>query len=155
VLWSVKQLKPGVLLGSREAGSYFDAMKKPCALGRLPAGFSLIVAIAFIVAGCATGPRIDWNARIGTYTYDQAILELGPPDKEARLTDGTRVAEWLTFRGRGGGYMSGFAGPVFYRPYYFYGPPPFYYAEPPSPDRFLRLTFSPDGRLFDWNRVYR
>jgi hypothetical protein len=116
--------------------------------------FSLLLVSAFLLAGCATGPRIDWNARIGNYTYDQAVLELGPPDKEAVLTDGTRVAEWLTFRGRGG-YLTGFGGPVFYRPYHFYGPPPFYYAEPPSPDRFLRLTFTPDGRLQAWNRVHR
>jgi hypothetical protein len=118
------------------------------------AGFCAILILAFLLGGCATGPRIDWNARIGTFTYDQAILELGPPDKAATLTDGTSVAEWLTFRGHGRGYMT-YGGPFHYRPYYFYGPPPFYFAEPPTPDRFLRLTFTPDGRLLGWQRVHR
>jgi hypothetical protein len=105
------------------------------------------------LSGCATTPRIDWNARLGNYTYDHAVLELGPPDRMAPLTDGTRVAEWMIARGYSSGYVTGFA-PHFYHPY-FYGPPAYYYSEPPSPDRFLRLTFAPDGRLAAWRRVYR
>ena len=112
-----------------------------------------MLLMAVLLAGCATRPRIDWSSRVGNYTYDQAVLELGPPDKMATLTDGTRVAEWLTFRGRSGGYGASF-GPHFYHPY-FYGPPVAFYSEPPSPDRFLRLTFAPDGRLLDWRKVYR
>src|SRR5262245_31305974 len=50
--------------------------------------------------GCATAPKIDWNSRIGNYNYDQAVLEMGPADRSAALTDGTKVVEWLTARGR-------------------------------------------------------
>jgi hypothetical protein len=111
------------------------------------------VLLLVVMAGCATGPQIDWNGRIGNYTFDQSVMELGPPDKIAALTDGTRVAEWLTSRGYSHGYVTSF-GPHFYHPY-FYGPPAYYYSDPPSPDRFLRLTFAPDGRLLSWRRVYR
>jgi hypothetical protein len=107
-----------------------------------------------LLAGCATTPKIDWDSRIGNYTYDQAVLELGPPDRMALLSDSTRVAEWITARGYSHGYAMGFA-PHFYHPYY-YGPPPaYYYSEPPSPDRFIRLTFNPEGRLTEWRRVFR
>lgn len=106
-----------------------------------------------LVAGCATTPKVDWNSRVGNYTYDQAILELGPPDKVATLNDGTKVAEWLTSRGYSQGYITTY-GPHFYHPY-LYGPPSIFYSEPPSPDRFMRLTFDPDGKLLSWRKVYR
>jgi hypothetical protein len=108
--------------------------------------------LAALCTGCRTTPKIDWNSRIGNYTYDQAVLELGPPDKMAVLTDKTKVAEWMTFRGREGAYVPAF-GPHLYHPY-FYGPP-LYYSEPPSPDRLLRLTFDPQNRLVRWSSRYR
>jgi hypothetical protein len=119
--------------------------------------FSRVLATGFLacfLAACATTPKIDWDSLIGNYTYDQAVLELGPPDRMAPLTDGTKVAEWTTSRGYSHGFVTSI-GPHFYHPY-FYGPPAFsYYSEPPSPDRVLRLTFTPDGRLAAWQRVYR
>ena len=30
--------------------------------------------VAMLLAGCATH-RIDWNARVGGYTFDQAVTE--------------------------------------------------------------------------------
>src|SRR5271155_5386899 len=53
-----------------------------------------LAIVAVLLAGCATN-RINWNARIGTYTFDKAVLEYGPPDKQARLSDGRLVAEWM------------------------------------------------------------
>jgi len=103
----------------------------------------MITALALFLGGCATS-KVDWQTRVGNYTYDQSVLELGPPDKIAKLQDGTVVAEWLTYRGDRGGYG-------YYPSPYFY--PHFY--DPPSPDRFLRLTFDPEGRLRDWRRVSR
>jgi len=104
--------------------------------------------VVFAVMGCATN-KINWNDRIGTYTYDQAVLELGPPDKQEKLTDGTVVAEWLTQRGRtafvgGGGY--GYAGGRgYYGPSYIQG----------APDYFVRLTFGAEGKLVSWKRFAR
>ena len=70
------------------------------ALGRLSryGGGWVVAGWLVLLTGCAT-PRIDWQARVGHYTYDQAILELGPPEKSATLTDGSVVADWLTQRG--------------------------------------------------------
>ena len=56
---------------------------------------------ALLLAGCATN-RVDWNGRIGNYTYDQAVVELGPPDKQTKLTDNQTVAEWISRYNTGG-----------------------------------------------------
>ena len=116
---------------------------------------SLIMALLLcaLFTGCATTPKIDWNARIGNYTYDQTVMELGPPDCVAPLTDGTRVGEWLTARGYSHGYITDL-GPHFYRSYA-YGPSALYYSDAPAPDRFIRLIFAPDGKLVSWKKVIR
>lgn len=112
---------------------------------------SLLAAAMFmlLMAGCAT-QKLDWAGRVGHYTYDQAILEIGPPDKQAKLADGTVVAEWLTRRG----YV--YSSPAFgYGPWAYYGP---YYpgsVDTYTPDYFLRLTFGPDGTLSSWRKFAR
>lgn len=116
-------------------------------IGRL----GLVAVLACWVAGCAT-TKIDWNSRVGAYTFDQAVLELGPPDRSAELTDGTRVVEWLTSRGHSHGTFTTFSDPY---PFYFDGPRTHYYSSSPSPDHYLRLTFNPEGRLAAWRRVYK
>jgi hypothetical protein len=97
---------------------------------------------------------VDWDARVGAFTYDDAVRELGPADKLATLSDGARVGDWLRYRGFPGRAV--YYGPRFghYGPYYGGGPG---YVEtfPPTPDSFLRLSFGPDGRLTEWNRVNR
>jgi hypothetical protein len=105
--------------------------------------------LALLLAGCTT-PRIDWAARIGNYTYDQAILDFGPPDKSAKLTDGTIGAEWLERRG----YPYAYTPFGYYSPGY-YGPFPPAYVESYSPDYFLRLTFDPDSNLKAWKNFYK
>ena len=35
-----------------------------------------IVLFGMLFEGCKTAPKIDWNSRIGNYTYDQAVAEL-------------------------------------------------------------------------------
>ena len=115
------------------------------------AGYVLSSAFCLFLIGCAS-TKIDWNSRVGVYTYDQAVTELGPPDKYAKLTDGTVVAEWMTRRGYSAGSVSMFYG---YGYPYYYHPWPHYYYEPPSPDYFIRLTFGPDGKLQSWKRVAR
>jgi hypothetical protein len=54
----------------------------------------LALAVAFL-AGCAATPPVDWSTRIGNYTYFQAVAELGPPDRQARLSDGKLVCKWF------------------------------------------------------------
>ena len=110
--------------------------------------FVFAAMLALVLAGCVT-PRIDWAARIGVYTLDQAILEFGPPDKEAKLQDGTVVADWLMRRG----YFYSYPAFGYYQcfPGWTYNP---VYVDR-TPDYFLRLTFGPDGRLKVWMRYAR
>jgi hypothetical protein len=119
------------------------------------AGPLIFLALAILAfAGCATN-KINWDARVGTYTHDEAILEMGPPDKQATLTDGVVVSEWLARRGRAAIYATG---PGYYgypgRPGYYgtYYPS---YIQPGAPDYFLRLTFGPDGKLLAWKKFTR
>jgi hypothetical protein len=99
------------------------------------------LGLALLVAGCAS-TKINWNARVGEYTFDQAVLDYGPPDKSAKLTDGTQVCDWLTQRGYArGGYFTPIVG---------FGVHSFY--DSPSPDYYLRLTFEPAGKLKAWKK---
>jgi hypothetical protein len=115
--------------------------------GRLVRVFAALV-LCFLATGCAT-QKIDWAARVGIYTYDQAVLELGPPDKQAKLDDGTIVADWMTQQG----YTRAYPGypygtyPYWYRPYYYSYP---YYLQYPS--YFIRLMFGADGKLKAWKK---
>ncbi|MBI3416293.1 MAG: hypothetical protein HY043_13445 [Verrucomicrobia bacterium] len=108
----------------------------------------------FCIAGCANHPRVDWNSRIGSFTFDQAVIELGPPDKSAKLTDGTTVAEWLTVRGDAQPSFHVHSGIGLYRNY----PSTFWiedYVAYPGPSWYLRLTFGPDSKLNAWKRVVK
>lgn len=96
----------------------------------------LAALLAGLAAGCKTVPPIDWDARVGGYTFDDAVKELGPPDKSATLSDGTRGWNTPTFHTFPDGRIirtDGIRGP----------------------DRWLRLTFPPDGKLKEWRRVWR
>ena len=106
----------------------------------------VITLAAFLLAGCAT--PINWQARVGIYTYDQAVMDYGPPMAFATLSDRSTVAEWMIERGAVVAtpspymYGPGYWGPVgggYYYPTYF-------------PARFLRLTFTPDGKLKAWKQ---
>jgi hypothetical protein len=118
-----------------------NAFRLPGCLGPIVVWVGL-----FFLAGCAT-PRADWEGRIGVFTFDQAVAELGPPDKSATLEDGTRVADWVDRRrgsvsfglgvgafGRRGGIGVGTG------------------VGPEARGRVLRLTFGSDGKLKAWKR---
>jgi|TARA_B100000959_G_scaffold261026_1_gene298156 hypothetical protein len=53
----------------------------------------LLLVMAVVMVGCAT---YDWSDRVGVYTYDQAIVDFGPPDTKEKLTNGGAVASWTT-----------------------------------------------------------
>ncbi len=106
--------------------------------------FLLTSLLALLTTACTTAPKIDWDARVGSYTFDVAVKDMGSPEKSAPLSDGTRVADWLVARGHGN---------------------PIYHSFPDGrvirtegardADRLLRLTFAPDGKLKEWKRVWR
>lgn len=109
----------------------------------------LFTFAAWLVAGCATTKPIDWNSRIGTYTFDQAVADYGPPDKQTTLSDGDLVAQWITRRGGGSSVSVGtgfFSGPV--------GVGVGQTVGSPAPDHVLNLTFGADGKLVTWKKNY-
>lgn len=117
----------------------------------LSGGAFIAVAGLVLLTGCATR-SIDWSARLGHFSFDQAVLEFGPPDKQQTLKNGTLVAEWLTHRGYRQVYSVGgsYGGPGYYGSYF--SPA---YVDTRAPDYFLRLTFNPDGQLAAWKKFAR
>ena len=104
--------------------------------------------LALLLVGCASTPKADWNSRVGSYTYDQAVAEMGPPDKSAKLSDGSTVAEWfLKHRSR----VSFGVGTGFYSRGSSVGVGQTIGTSPSG--EFLRLTFGGDGKLVRWERV--
>lgn len=104
----------------------------------------LTVLLVSLTTACQTVPAVDWDARLGNYTFDDAVRELGPPDKSATLSDGTRVAEWIVARGWNTPSFTTFPDGRIIRTDGLRGP-----------DSWLRLTFPPDGKLKEWRRMWR
>jgi hypothetical protein len=111
---------------------------------------ALALLAALLFAGCVTQP-VDWQARVGNYTQDQAIADLGPPDKSAKLSNGTVVDEWLTSRA----HVIEAPEPYFLPRGAYFGPDTPSYSEIYAPDYFLQLTFAPDGKLKAWKQFAR
>ncbi len=112
-------------------------------------GLAVLALAAVFIAGCQTTKPIDWNSRVGTYTYDQAVTELGPPDKQAQLSDGQIVAEWITHRNGGSSFSVGTG--------FFGGNTGFGVSQSVGTgyrDRVLRLTFSTNDVLTAWSKNY-
>jgi len=108
----------------------------------------LALATALIV-GCKTTKPIDWNSRVGTYTFDQAVTELGPPDKQTTLSDGKLVAQWVTHRYGGSSFSVGtgfYTGGV--------GVGVGQTTGSAYPDRILTLTFGTNQVLTTFSKNY-
>ena len=110
----------------------------------------LLAVSAMLDAGCASNPKPDWNARIGSYSFDDAVRELGRPASSTKLQDGTNVAEWLLKFGSQMpfGHGTGRYGPG-------EGASMGTTFSPPTQSQFLRLTFGTDGQLQRWNKFER
>lgn len=133
----------------------------------------LFVAASLILAGCASSsssssssnakpakppkpvkvdPKtVNWSERIGSYTFDQAMVELGRPALVGESSAG-RTAEWVLRRspqmsfgfgigggsyGSGGGVGVGVGSGV----------------SPPPHGENLRLIFDAEGKLKEWTKV--
>jgi hypothetical protein len=120
----------------------------------LAAKFSLLIVFPLVAAfliGCKSTPPADWNSRVGSYTYDQAVIDIGPPDKQAKLTDGKMVAEWITHRHGGTGlsigtgiFSGGGGGGV--------GVGVDQSIGSGYSDKVLKLTFGADNKLAAWSK---
>ena len=109
----------------------------------------MLALSGLMVVGCQSTPKVDWDSRIGSYTYDQAVAELGPPDKSAKLSDGSTVADWIKHRsggvsfGLGTGYWGGSTGVGVGQS-----------VGTGYHDSVLRLVFGPDNQLQSWSKNY-
>lgn len=130
---------------------------------------ALLLAASLAMAGCSSSssgtsqsakrakpvkvdPRkVDWSQRIGTYTVDQALAELGKPAMMGESSAGKTV-EWVLRRspqmsfgfgvgggsyGSGGGVGVGVGSGV----------------SPPPHGENLRLIFDAEGKLKEWTKV--
>lgn len=104
-----------------------------------------VCLLGFLGLGCETYGKADWKARVGHFTWDQAIEELGPPESEAKTSDGSRVADWVISRSRT--YSTAVRGPLFWS---WSGQDVTTTAE-----SHLLLTFDAQGRLKAWKRIYK
>jgi len=114
------------------------------------ASFSLLAVFLLVplfLAGCATTPPVDWNARIGNCTFDQAAAELGQPDRQAKLEDGRRVAKWIARAPANSHLNTGMS---------YYGSTGFSTSQPAAAagEQMLQLTFGTNGTLVDWSKNY-
>ena len=109
---------------------------------------SLLAVLSFamvLISGCATAPPVDWNSRIGLYTYAQAVSELGPPNRQSRLSNGATVSKWflqtsgpvaMPNNGMNNGFGVGQSINVGVN------------------DQYLQLTFDTNGVLTAWSKNY-
>jgi hypothetical protein len=113
--------------------------------------FSLPVILALAVAslaGCVTTPPVDWSTRIGKYTYAQAVTELGPPGREAKLSDGKIVCKWFVRPTAGPRINSGMSN---------YGNNGFGAGQTIGStynNQMLQLTFDANSTLAAWSKNY-
>ena len=107
-----------------------------------------VLLFSWLFVGCASSSRVNWDSRIGNFTYDQAVAEKGPPDKSTRLNDGSTVAEW--FIKHGSSFSFG-VGTGFYSGGSAVGVGQTVGTVPSG--EYLRLTFGSDGRLTRWERA--
>ena len=119
-------------------------------LSRLLFGVLMLVA-----TGCATRPKvdpsIDWNSRIGSYTFEQAVAEIGKPDAVSESSDG-RVADWILKRSPNMSFGFGIGNAV-YGPHVGTGVGVGTTVSPPPHGEYLRLVFDQNDKLKAWNRT--
>lgn len=119
----------------------------------------VIILAGFAVAGCSSSPKsakinprkVNWGERIGTYTYEQALADLGKPVVIGESAEG-KTAEWSLRRsprvsfglGIGTGSFGSHGG---------VGVGTGTSISPPPSGENLQLKFDKDGKLKEWTRL--
>src|SRR5438128_1251872 len=114
----------------------------------------LIFLVLFLaMAGCASHPKVDprvnWDSRIGSYTYAEAVAELGRPDAIVESSAGTS-ADWILKQSPHMSFGLGVGHSVF-GPHVGAGVGVGTTLSPPPHGEYLHLTFAPDGKLTAWS----
>ena len=117
----------------------------------------LFILIVLLAGGCASGTRIpvrevDWGSRIGTYTFEDALSELGEPSAIGESREG-RIVEWVVRQSPGVSIGFGFGG-ASYGHHTSSGGGIGATVSPPPSGEYLRLRFDQDGKLAEWT-MYR
>lgn len=110
---------------------------------------TIVLALAALMAGCATKPqKTVWVERVGKATYQEILAELGPPDRTWQLSGGGFVAEWVTRRPIRSAFDTG--------PGIQPSPATTPSIGPFGPrERILRLSFDQDGKLTEGYETVR
>lgn len=123
--------------------------------------FPVLCVAGLLVAACSSAPKprlsksearqIDWSERLGTYTYAQAVADLGPPQLVNESSDG-RTCEWILKRSPQISFGLG-VGSSSYGPHVGTGVGVGTYVTPPPSGEYLRLRFGKDDKLVEWSKV--
>jgi hypothetical protein len=108
----------------------------------------LLLAIT-LVNGCATTKPVDWNSRVGHYTYNQAVSEFGLPNRQTKLSDGKVVSKWFVQPPGNPRFNSGMS---YYGSNHGLGAGQTIGTS--RNDQMLQLTFGTNGTLIDWSKNY-
>jgi hypothetical protein len=116
----------------------------------------LLIVLTVLAASCASGPKpnfnnIDWGSRIGTYTYDEALAELGEPNVIGESSEG-RTAEWVLGQSPSTAVSFGFGTGSFGHSTAT-GVGVGTTVSPPPSGEYLRLRFDKNGKLVEWSKT--
>ena len=119
-------------------------------------GGLLIIVLTLLTASCASGTKatvknIDWGSRIGTYTYEEALAELGEPDVIGQSSEGM-IAEWVLERSPAVSFGFGF-GSGSHGHHTSTGVGVGTSVSPPPSGEYLHLRFNKEGKLAEWTKV--
>jgi len=115
-----------------------------------------LIALLLLTGSCASAPKanlkdIDWGSRMGTYTYEEALAELGEPNVIGETSEGM-IAEWVLRRSPMVSFGFGFSGAGYGR-HTSTGVGVGTSVSPPPSGEYLRLKFDRDGKLAESARV--
>jgi hypothetical protein len=118
-----------------------------------------VAALCALATGCASSSKsgkpdpktVNWSERIGAYTYEQAVADMGKPAVVGESNDG-RSAEWVLRRSPRMSFGFG-VGTGSFGPHSAVGVGVGSSVSPPLSGEYLQLKFGPDGQLKEWNKV--
>jgi hypothetical protein len=114
------------------------------------------IVLSLLAGSCASGRKetastIDWGSRIGTYTYEEALADLGEPDVISQSSEG-RIAEWVLRQSPNVSFSFGFGG-ASYGHHSGTGAGVGTTVSPPPSGEYLQLKFDEEDKLASWTKV--
>jgi len=118
-----------------------------------------LAALCALATGCASSSKsskpdpktVNWNERIGAYTFEQAVTDMGKPAVVSESNEG-RSAEWVLRRSPRMSFGFG-VGTGSYGSHGGVGVGVGSSVSPPPSGEYLQLNFGTDGQLRAWSKV--